>query len=262
MIDIHAHLNFPDFQKDLEQIVKRSLRAGVDKIICVSSNVEEGKKSIEIAKQFPKVVFAGVGIHPQQTDPNNKTPLKEQIKKLKKLASQKEVITIAKCGLDYSPAPPGELDRSKKDQLYLLEAQLKIAKDLKLPVQIHSRKAYEDTLAVLQNHPSLSGVWHCYSEGKKGIEPISKLGFYFGVDGNLTYDQGLQNVFALIPLEKILLETDAPLLTPEPHRGERNEPAYLAHTAQKLAEIKKTSLKEIDKTTTKNSKKLFTKIPQ
>lgn len=262
MIDIHAHLNFPDYQKDLEQIVKRATKAGVDKIICVSSNTEEAKKSIETAKQFPNIVFAGVGIHPQQTDPDNKTPLKEQIAELKELASQKEVITIAECGLDYSPAPPGEKDRNKKDQLYLLEAQLQIAKDLGLPVQIHSRKAYQDTLSILQNHPKLKGVWHCYSEGKKGIEPISKLGFYFGVDGNLTYDQGLQNVFTSIPLEKILLETDAPFLTPAPHRGERNEPAYLPYLAKALAKIKETSLDKVNKITTNSAQLLFTKISE
>ncbi len=260
MIDIHAHLNFTDYQKNIDQIIKRSIKAGVDKIICVSSNIEESKKSIEIAKQFPNIVFAGVGIHPQQTDPDNKTPLKEQLKELKQLASQKEVITIAECGLDYSPAPPGEKDRSKKDQLYLLETQLQIAKDLNLPVQIHSRKAYQDTLSILQNHPTLKSVWHCYSEGKKGIEEILKLGFCFGVDGNLTYDQGLQNVFTQIPLDKILLETDAPFLTPEPHRGERNEPAYLINTAKTLAKIKKITLKEVENITTQNTKALFSII--
>jgi len=260
MIDVHAHLNFKDYQKDLNQVIKKSVAAGVTKIICVSSNIADSKRAIKIARQYPNIVFPAVGIHPQQTDPNNKTPLKEQIAELKKLAFQKQVVAIAECGLDYSPAPPGEKDRSKKDQYYLFEAQLQIAKDLRLPVQIHSRKTYPDTLTVLQNHPGLTGAWHCYSEGKKGIDPISNLGFYFGVDGNLTYDQGLQNVFAKIPLEKILLETDAPFLTPEPHRGERNEPAYLTYLAKKLAEMKKTSLKKIDKVTTENTKNLFAKI--
>ncbi|MBL7078556.1 TatD family hydrolase [Candidatus Shapirobacteria bacterium] len=260
MIDIHAHLNFQDYREDLEQIINRAVKAGVSQIICVSSNIADSKKAIKIACQYPNIVFAGVGIHPQQTDSKNKTSLKEQIEELKLLASQKEVACIAECGLDYSPAPPEELDRPKKDQYYLLEAQLQIAKNLNLPAQIHSRKAYPDTLAILQNHPSLAGVWHCYSEGKKGIEEIIKLGFYFGVDGNLTYDSGLQNVFSLIPLEKILLETDAPFLTPEPHRGERNEPSFLPFIAKTLGKIKKKNLKEIDRITTQNGRILFPKI--
>ncbi|MFH1602071.1 MAG: TatD family hydrolase [Candidatus Shapirobacteria bacterium] len=297
MIDAHAHLSFPDYQSDLDLIIARAKEAGVKKIICASSNLEESQRAVEIAQKYPGVVFAGIGIHPQQTDPENKMPLDKQIKALESLASQKEVACLAECGLDYAPAPPPEKDRSKKNQYYLFEAQLKIAQKLNLPVQIHSRQAYLDTLAILKSYPKIRGLWHCYSEGKKGIEAIINLGLYFGVDGNLTYDPGLQNVFKLIPLNKIILETDSPLLTPLPFRGQRNEPAYLFYLAKTLAKmkplrsklrsfffcslcedysfhprsklrgfparkIKNVPLAKIDQITSRNTKNLFTKLAQ
>jgi TatD DNase family protein len=261
MIDTHAHLNFPDYAKDLEQIIQRANQNKVSKIICVSSNVADSQKAIAIAKKFPGIVFAAIGIHPQQTDPKNTTPIEKQVETIKKLAKEKEVVAIGECGLDYSAAPPGERERSKKEQFFLLESQIEIAQELNLPLIIHSRKAFVDTISLFRcidtSKQKIKGVFHCYSAGKRGIEKISSLGFYFGVDGNLTYDLGLQNVFTQIALEYILLETDSPFLSPVPKRGERNEPAFLRYTAKKLAEIKNLTLKIVDQKTTANAKKLF-----
>lgn len=257
LIDTHAHLNFPDFEKDLEEVVKRSVSAGVKKIICVSSNVGDSQKAIEIAEKYPRVIYAAVGIHPQQTDPENKTTLINQIEELAALATKNKVAAIGECGLDYSPAPPPELDRSRADQIHLFKEQIKLAQKLNLPLLIHSRKAFDDTVKVLAEYKNIQGVFHCYAGGKKGIVKVNQLGFYFGLDGNLTYDVGLQNVVNLIPLEKIILETDAPFLSPEPLRGKRNEPANTKIVAEFLAKIKHIPFEKITQITTQNAQKLF-----
>ena len=260
LIDTHAHLNFPDFEKDLEKVIERAGKVGVAKIICVSSNVADAEKAIQIAKAYPGVVFAAVGLHPQQTDPENKMPLVEQVSKLARLARSKEVVAIGECGLDYSPSPPGEKDRTKKDQLFLFEKQIELAQKLNLPIIIHCRKAFADVISTLLQHIGAlkrGGVFHCYSAGKKGIEKVNQLEFLFGVDGNLTYDPGLQNVFKQIPLEKILLETDAPFLAPEPFRGQRNEPAHVKIIAKRLAKSKGVSFKKVCQITSQNAQKLF-----
>jgi TatD DNase family protein len=276
LIDTHAHLNFKDYKDDLDQVIKRAVKEGINKIICVSSNLEESEKAIEIAKRNPKIIFPAVGIHPQQTNSKNKLSPEEQIKKLTQLAKNKGVVAIGECGLDYSPAPFNEKDRTKEEQSFLFIKQIEIAKKFKLPLIVHSREAFSDTLStiggsasggqiikqVINHSPSaishkLKGVFHCYSAGKKGIIKVEEVGFLFGVDGNLTYDEGLQNVFTKIPLEKILLETDCPFLSPEPHRGLRNEPQNVKIIAQCLARIKGVSFEEISRVTTKNAENLF-----
>lgn len=256
LVDTHAHLNFKNYQNNLDQVIRRAQKAGVKKIICASSNVADSKKATDLARKYPGTVFAAVGIHPQQTDPENQDPLEEQIKKLRKLARKKEVVAIGECGLDYSPAPPGEKDRPKRKQALFFNQQLEIASELKLPVMIHSRQAFSQTIEILKQH-ELKGVIHCYSGGKKGIAKVNEIGFYFGVDGNLTYDQGLQETFKFIPLEKTLLETDCPYLAPEPFRGQTNEPAQVKIIAEFLAQFKGLQLNKLAKITTRNAEKLF-----
>ena len=124
LIDTHAHLNFPDFEKDLEEIVERSQAEGVTKIICVSSNLKDSQKSIDIARKFPGVVYAVVGLHPQKTDPENKNSVQAQVQELERLAGEKEVVGIGECGLDFSEAPPGEENRTKEEQYFLFESQI------------------------------------------------------------------------------------------------------------------------------------------
>ena len=259
LVDTHAHLNFKDYKNDLDKVVKRSVKSGVKKIICVSSNLAESEQAIKISRKYKGIVYPAVGIHPHQTDPETKLSLKQQIQELSKLAREKAVVAIGESGFDYSPAPPGEKDRSKKEQAFLFEKQIELALKKNLPINVHSREASSDTFEMLKKYAKkgLKGVWHCYSGGKKRIEKISLLDFYFGVDGNLTYDPGLQNVFKQIPIEKILLETDCPFLAPEPYRGSRSEPAHVKIIAECLAKLKGVSLGETAKITTKNVKKLF-----
>ena len=305
LIDTHAHLNFPDYQDDLSAVISHAKLAGVGKIICASSNIADSKKAVEIAARYPETVFAAVGIHPQQTDPENPLSLKDQLKILAGLAKKRGVIAIGECGLDFSPcgpsngpaafdaAPPGEKDRTPKEQYSLFEAQIKLAQEFNLPLIVHSRKSFTETIAVLvrtlraespeslyqgsetpaspagRPYPSRlggtstgekganRGVFHCYSGGKSGVGKILDLGFCFGLDGNLTYDEGLQNVAKIIPLEKIVLETDSPLLSPLPFRGERNEPANIKIIAECLAKIKGVSFEEVCRITTRTAETLF-----
>jgi TatD DNase family protein len=257
LIDTHAHLNFPDFKKDLDQVIKRSTAAGVKKIICVSSNLADSKRAIEISQKYPNIVYAAIGIHPQQTDPQNSTSLIDQIKELEKLATENKVIAVGECGLDFSPAPPPELDRTPENQIFLFKEQIKIAQKLNLPISIHSRKSFSETIEVLSGFSNIRGVVHCYSGGKKGIEKVKQLGLYFGVDGNLTYDGGLQGIFKLIPLERIVLETDCPFLAPIPYRGQRSEPVYTKIIAETLAKIKRESFEKVAQNTTASARQLF-----
>ncbi len=258
LIDTHAHLNFPDYDKDLDQTIGRAQKEGVKKIICVSSNIADSQKAIEISKQYPGVVYAAIGIHPQQTDPGNSASLEEQIQQLESLAANKSVVAIGECGLDFSPAPPGEKDRSRKEQVFLFLKQIEIAQKNKLALIIHTRESFSQTIETLKGSGNLpKGVVHCYSGGKKGVTKVLELGYYFGFDGNLTYDLGLQNVCRQIPLDKIILETDSPFLSPKPFRGKRNEPANTKIIAEFLGQSKNTSLAKIADTTTKNAGLLF-----
>lgn len=257
-IDTHAHLNFPDYQDDLEEVIKRSIENGVKKIICVSSSLKDSIKAIEIAQKYPGLVYAAVGIHPHQTDIQEKLSLEEQIKKLEKLAKNSQVVAVGECGLDFSPAPPMEKDRLEKEQIFLFKKQIEIALALNLPLLIHARKALPQVLEILhsfQDKPR--GVFHCYSGGKSDIKKIEELGFSFGLDGNLTYDVGLQNVVREIPLEEILLETDSPFLSPEPYRGLRNEPKNVKIIAEFLAQLKGLPLRQVIKTIAKNTYATF-----
>jgi len=263
LIDTHTHLNFPDFQNDLDQVIKNSIKNGVDKIICVSANVAHSIKAIEIAKKYPGVVYAAVGIHPHQTDPGNKDSIKEQIKQLRKLAENKEVIAIGECGLDFSEADPElEKNRSAEEQEFLFRQQIEIALKLNLSISVHSRQAFPEVIIILkeyyQNSEScLGGVFHCYSAGKKEIKQVEEIGFYFGLDGNLTYDVGLQNVAKVIPLEKMLLETDCPFLTPQPYRGLRNEPKNVKIIAEFLTQLKGLPFNQLAKIVTENTHAAF-----
>lgn len=258
LIDTHAHLNFSDYEKDLDQTIGRAQKEGVKKIICVSSNIADSQKAIEISQKHKNIVYAAVGIHPQQTDPDNSASAEEQIQQLKSLAGNKGVVAIGECGLDFSPAPPGEKDRSKKEQVFLFQKQIEIAKKNKLALIVHTRESFSETIEVLKSSENLPrGIIHCYSGGKKGIGQVMKLGYFFGLDGNLTYDSGLQSVALQIPLDKIFLETDSPFLSPEPYRGKRNEPANTKIIAEFLAKIKNVSLEKIADTTTKSARSLF-----
>lgn len=260
MYDIHAHLNFSNLLPDVSKVVKESKKTGLAGIIVASSNLADSKIAIDLARKYPGFLYASAGIHPQKTDPENKASVDRQLSELDKLISEgrEVVVAVGETGLDFSLAPEGEEDRKRKEQEELFSGQIKLAEKYHLPLIIHARKAIDEVIKILGSK-SAKGVFHCYSGGLKRIEKVINLSgnWYFGVDGNLTYDSGLQNVVAKIPKDRLLIETDSPFLAPVPHRGEICTPAYLPLTAEKVAEIWKMDIKAAVKTLTENTKKLF-----
>lgn len=263
--DTHAHLNFPQLFVQIEEIVKKSKEAGVTGIIVASADLEGSKIAIGLAQKYPGYLFASVGIHPQKTDSENKMTIEEQLTELGHLLSTDHrpspvgsIVAIGETGLDFSEPPPGEEKRSQEDQDALFEGQIKLAQEHSLPLIIHARQAVDEVIERLSlpEHRQIRGVFHCYAGGKKRIEKILGLPgeWYFGFDGNLTYDEGLQSLIPLIPPERLLIETDSPFLTPVPHRGEINRPAFLPLIQQKINEILG---KDLTAQIVQNSQKLF-----
>jgi TatD DNase family protein len=257
LIDTHCHLNFSCYQADLEKVIDRAKKDDVRKIICVGSNIKDSRTAFELAKKFPGVIYPAVGIHPQKTDPKNTDSIEEQINQLKILCRKPGIVGIGECGLDFSDPPQNEEKRNTVDQMKLFQMQIEMAKEFSLPLVIHSRKAFFDTIDVMHKYSGLKGVFHCYSGGKSWIKEVAQMGFFFGVDGNITYDAGLMNVYREIPIERIILETDSPFLAPLPYRRKRNEPKNVRMVAQKIAEIKNIPLKNLISQVEKNTNELF-----
>ncbi len=270
MIDTHAHLT-GNFCKNTGKVIERSLKKKVSKIILAASNVRESRENIELAKKYPGVLFPTVGIHPQQTDAENADSLERQLERIGELIKKNKdlVVGVGETGLDYlsttadRPAPKGEKDRTRKEQQKLFEGQLKLAAEYRLPVIIHARKAVDEAIETVnrfeKKHGARKGVFHCYAGGKKRIKRILDLSgkWYFGVNGNLTYDPGLEEVLKEIPLDRLLLETDSPFLSPVPHREEINEPGNVRLVYKKVAEVLKKKEKDVENLVDENAERLF-----
>lgn len=263
MIDVHCHLNFKAFEKDLDKTIKKAFSAGVEIIINTGTSLKSSLKAVELASKYDNL-YAIVGIHPHHADKVEAGWEKE----LKKMAQNKKVVGIGEIGLDYySYKSNGIVD--PKLQRNVFEAQIQIASDLKLPLQIHNRHAGEDIVEILKSHKNLlknpiPGMFHCFAGTLDILKDALDLGFYIGFDGNITYKGlapgervSLSNLCKNTPLERIVTETDAPFLTPEPNRGGRNEPSYVIITGTKIAEIKAISKKDLDSITTQNAKQIF-----
>lgn len=257
LIDTHCHLNFEAFKDDLNLVVERMEKNGVNSAVCVGSNVFDSEIGLNLAKKYPGKIFCSVGIHPHKTDQQNTDSFDRQMEILKVLVQDAVVKAVGECGLDYTKAPPGEADREKDEQLLFFLKQIDLALNNNLPLIVHARKTFDDTYKILSRYQNITGVFHCYSGGKRDVGRVLELGFYFGVDGNLTYDDGLKNIYAGIPLEKIILETDSPFLAPIPFRKGRNEPGNVKIIAQTLADLKNIPFEEVCRITTQNAKSLF-----
>lgn len=259
MIDSHAHLNFNAFKDDWRAVLQRCFDNGITEMINIGSNYKTSERAIRIAKEYLNC-FAAIGLHPIHVQDE-----KFEIEKYKKLIEENKgfVKAIGETGLDYFHQPA---DKELEKKVFF--EHLLLAKEFNLPVILHCRgevnnplQAYQDLLSVIGSLTFvLSGTIHCFSANWQIAQKFLDLGFYIGLTGIVTYKncgQDLLEVVEKTPLEKILIETDSPYLTPEPHRGERCEPWYVKFTAQKIAEIKKISLEEVIGQTTQNAKKLF-----
>lgn len=249
LIDTHAHLDFEDYEKDLEKIIERAKSSGVSKIITVGASLEGSKKAVELAKKYNEV-YAAVSIHPESADELND----ETINLFRKFSKKKKVISLGEMGLDYYVE-----NYSKEKQAEVFKKQLDLAIELNLPVILHIRNSFEDVMDILNGYDWVKNkaVVHCYSSSYKKVQRILDKGLYISYTGIVTYDEGVQKAVEATPLDKMMIETDCPFLAPEPKRGKRNEPAYVKYVAKKIAEIKEISFEEVAKVTTKNAIDFF-----
>lgn len=257
LIDTHCHLDFEAYEDDRVAIIERAAEAGVTRIINPGIDIETSQAAIQLAESNDGV-YAAVALHPNSTA----TWSPEAIATLEMLAAHPKVVAIGEIGLDYY------WDKSPKAvQRAAFETQLALASSLKLPIIIHNREASEDVIAVLQQWvptlpPELKerpGVLHSFSAPPEIAEVALAMGFYLGFTGPITYKKAdeLRSIAAHMPLERIVVETDGPFLTPHPYRGQRNEPSYVRYVAERLATLRGMDYESIAAQTTANAEKLF-----
>ncbi|MCK4946553.1 MAG: TatD family hydrolase [Alphaproteobacteria bacterium] len=257
LIDSHCHLEFSDFADEgAAEIVSRAKAAGVGHLLTICTRIAEFDKVVAIAEQFP-CVHCTVGTHPHHAaEPNEKNIT---VKDIISYTKNPKVVGIGEVGLDYhynySPV---------EDQQRAFTTHIEAAAETDLPLIVHTREAEDDTFRLMRDvgQGKVRGVMHCFSSSQKLAEESLALGFYISFSGIITFKKSdeLREVVKYVPLDRILVETDSPYLAPLPHRGKRNEPAFVVHTAQMVAELKGVSPEEVAKQTTKNFFKLFTKI--
>lgn len=274
IIDTHSHLNFKAFKDDYDEVVARSLKEGVF-MINVGSNFENSKKAVEMAGKYPHGVYSAIGLHPMNLETALVKFKGDELEgkffegefdylKYKNLAqSSKKVVAIGEIGLDYyyRPKTSKKKELFKEEQKAVFLKQLDLASELNLPVIIHCRMAHEDIIDILKSKVSaknfkIRGVIHCYTGNWEQTEKYLEMGFYLGFNG-LIFKMDQDEVIKKIPLEKILIETDCPYLSPPDFKDQRNEPVYIKYVADKISKIKNKSLEEISEATSENAKKLF-----
>ncbi len=246
LIDTHAHLNFSAYKTDAPEVIRRSLDNNIW-MINVGSQYTTSKRAVEIAGRYKEGVYAAVGLHPIYAKE------KFDYDKFKNLAKSPKMVAIGEVGLDYK----SEYSSFGEEQRAVLGQQLKLAGALDLPVIFHCRMAHPDLIQTLQQSdiPKLRGVIHCFTGSLDEAKKYLDMGFFLGFNG-IIFKLNLEEVIEKVPLEKILIETDCPYLTPPPEDG-RNEPLYVRHVAEKIARIKNMSYEEIANITTQNAQKLF-----
>src|SRR6059036_2242739 len=281
LIDTHAHLDFPDFANDLEDVLRRAEEVDVKRVITIGTSIESSRRAIELAENYP-FVYATIGVHPSQVDEAEDdvmTPLRE-------LAQNPRVVAIGETGLDYHRLPSetvakeeqvqvmtalrSETDEEieaqirdgayKSKQASLFQQQLDLAVELGLNVMVHQRDAWEDTLKIMQPYTGkLRGVFHCFGGSLDQANEVLDLDHLVSFTGIVTFKNGaaVREVAAEIPLGKFMVETDCPYLAPVPFRGKRSEPAHTRIVAETIAAARQTSLEEIAEATTETAEKFF-----
>jgi len=285
LIDTHAHLNFNAYKDDVDEVIKRSLDNNIW-MINVGSQYETSRKAVEMAEKYPVGVYAAVGLHPihlsngifktkidtEEIEFNTKEE-EFSYEDYKKLAQSKKVVAIGETGFDYYYRPKtkikleqGDEDKSssspfaiarefKERQKEVFLKQLDLARELNFPVIFHCRMAHNDLIEVLNHNQRLTGVVHCFTGNWQQAEKYLAMGLYLGFNG-IIFKLNLDEIIKKTPLERILIETDCPYLTPSPENG-RNEPIYVKQVAERIAKIKEITFSEIMKITNENATKLF-----
>jgi TatD DNase family protein len=271
LTDTHCHLNFNKFDEDRDAVIQRATETGVERILIPGLELESDKAVIRLANSHPNI-FAAVGFHPTDLDTWNDAAT-ENLRDF--VQSSKKVLAIGEIGLDYFWVKEPE---KRAQQREALQKQLKLAQEVNLPVIIHMREENDawfgqasiDLLEILtkwqntletENHPLADkpGVLHSYNGNLDTAQKVMQLNFYIGVTGPVTYKKAEEKrqIIRQLPLERLLIETDAPFLTPVPHRGKRNEPAFVSHIADKIAEIHMTTREQVAEITSDNARNLF-----
>ncbi len=250
LIDSHAHIYYRDYAGDFDDMLKRAEDAGVSAIVVVGTDIESSRESVELAEKHPQL-YAAVGVHPH--DAGRVTAGCYDVISTLALSSRK-VVAIGEIGLDFYR------DRSPRDvQELVFRRFLRIAAELDKPVIVHDREAHTQVMTILREETVRKGVLHSFSGDAKMASEAAALGFHISIPGTITYpgNESLRDVVRSVSIDRMLVETDCPYLTPVPHRGKRNEPAYVRLAAEKLAEVKGLTLEDVARITTKNAGDLF-----
>lgn len=250
LIDTHAHLNLTDsYKKDLEEVIQRAKEAGVSKIINVGIDLKTSIRALELAYQY-QGLYATAGIHPHEV----RKVTEETYATLKALLQDQKMVAVGEIGLDYAK----EYSPRAQQQEHFLR-QLALAKELRLPVVIHSRDASPDIMDLLKQELPERFVFHCYAGSVEEAREILDLGGYISVTGIVTFPkaENIRRIVRFVPLDRLMVETDCPFLTPVPHRGKRNEPAFVKFVAEAIAQVKGISLEECARQTTENARLFF-----
>ncbi len=250
LFDTHAHYDDERFDGDREALLTSMPEKNVGLIVNPGCDIPSSRAAVELAGKFD-FVYAAVGIHPE----NCADFEPEQIEKLRELAKEPKVVAIGEIGLDYYWAenPPKDLQQK------VLRRQLLLAQELRLPVIIHDRDAHADTMTIVREFPQVRGVFHCFAGSTEMARELIGMGWMLSFNGAATFKNARKapEVIAAVPLEKLMIETDAPYLTPVPHRGERNDSSYVRFVAEKIAEIKGLSPEEVERVTWENGRRFF-----
>lgn len=252
LFDTHAHYDDARFDSDRDDLLQSMLSHGVGLILNPGCDLESSQKAVSYAEQY-NFMYAAVGIHPENIEGIKESDFSE----LEVLAkAHSKVRAIGEIGLDYY----WEKDlQARKRQQEIFHAQMRLAKCLGLPVIIHDREAHLDCLTVVEQHPGVTGVYHCYSGSAEMAKRLLKLGYYISFTGNITFKNARKahEVIQMMPLDRIMIETDSPYLTPEPYQGKRNSSIYVRQVAEKIAEVRGMDTEEVIGMTTENGKRFF-----
>ena len=243
LTDTHCHLFYDNLKNDLENVLSRANEMNVTRFICVGTNIKDSKESLSISEDNQNI-FSSVGVHPH----DSKDIEEGYIEEIYELMEFESMIAIGEIGLDYF-----RNISSKKSQIKVFNELLQLADNINKPIIFHNREADQDIIDILSSYPNVIGVSHCFSSTLSTAKKLLDLGYYISFSGNLTFkNSNLPSVAKYLPLDRLLVETDSPYLSPEPFRGKPNEPGRTRYVAEKLAEIHNTSFDTIVEQTTKN----------
>ena len=251
IFETHAHYDDPAFDEDRDSLLSSLEMQGIGRVVNVGASLDSCRKTMEIADRYP-FVYEALGVHPSETAELNE----EKFAWLKEQLHREKCVAVGEIGLDYYWPEP---DKETQKKWFL--RQLALAKEEKLPVIIHSRDAAQDTYDLMKDAGAeeIGGVIHCFSYSPEMADAFLKMGFFIGIGGVVTFKNAskIKEVVTNVPLERIVLETDCPYLSPEPYRGKRNSSLYIPYVIQKIAELKHTKAEEVERVTWENAEKLY-----